>query len=204
MCALLHSPGSDSDGSSSGDLADATVSAWDEDYYQNLIDQANSVPLIKVFYKYGIQCQNADFKIRCPFKFHKNGRENTPSFKYFHKTNSFHCWGCKTSGSVCQFVSAMENVSRSDAAHKVIQLFKDDLNDDEVIHVDMDERLNIMLEFSNVVRSFYQIYSTAEALAYGELACQKMDDLNLKRPNQTNEALQMIVEQLKRYFGAFK
>jgi hypothetical protein len=85
-----------------------------------------------------------------------------------------------------------------------IQLFKDDLNDDEVIHVDMDERLNIMLEFSNVVRSFYQIYSTAEALAYGELACQKMDDLNLKRPNQTNEALQMIVEQLKRYFGAFK
>jgi len=41
-------------------------------------------------------------------------------------------------------------------------------------------------------------------LEYAERAGQKLDQLNLKRPNQDNDALEVIVEQLKSYLEAFK
>jgi CHC2-type zinc finger protein len=203
MCALSNPTRSDSDGSSSSDPPDTSGPDWGEDYYSDLIKQANSVPLIKVFQKYGIRCMTSNFKMRCPFKFHKGGRENTPSFNYYHRTNSFNCFGCQTGGGVSHFVASMDGISVSDAAYKVVQTFKDNVDSEDFSPViDLDEKLNILVDFSNVVRSFHQDHP--EALAYVELACQKLDDLNLKRPNQDNEALRAIIEILKRYLSVYQ
>lgn len=204
MLLLPDHSGSDCHSSTSIDPANTTTDPWGEDYYQELIDQANTVPLTKILKKYGIQCFERDFKIRCPFKFHQGGRENTASFKYYQHTNSFWCFGCKTGGRSSHFVAAMEKVSVSDAADKILRLFSSDVGeiDEDLLQADPDERLRILMDFSNTVREFRQTYP--EALEYAERAGQKLDQLNLKRPNQDNDALEVIVEQLKSYLEAFK
>jgi hypothetical protein len=44
-------------------------------------------------------------KMICPFKFHKNGRERTGSFRFSDKKQVFTCFGCNCSGDVLKFLS---------------------------------------------------------------------------------------------------
>lgn len=43
-------------------------------------------------------------RMTCPFKFHKNGRERTGSFRLNDKKKTFTCFGCNESGDVLRFL----------------------------------------------------------------------------------------------------
>ena len=174
------------------------------DYYQELINRANSVPLIKVLRHYGIRLDPYNRKSTCPFKSHKGGRESTPSFYFYPDTNTFYCFGCKAKSRPCDFVASMDTCTKIQAAHKLLQLFESDVDEDNIFdRTDFAERLKIMLDFSHTIRDFYQTHSDPEARVYVEVACKKYDALNLKH-KLDNEALRRTVEQLKEYITLYK
>jgi len=204
MRAISSSARPDSSSSSSDDYGDIADAFTGQDYYQELINRANTIPLIKVLKYYGIRLDPYNRKTTCPFKSHKGGRESTPSFYFYHDTNSFYCFGCKAKSRPCDFVAGMDNCTKVQAAHKLIQLFEIDVDEDNLFdRMDFAERLKIMLDFSTAVREFYRTYDAEEARVYVEVACQKYDALNLKH-KLDNEALRRTVEQLNEYITLYK
>lgn len=200
MCPLSNTAGSIGNSPSSGEAGDIADAFTGKDYYQDLIDRANTVPLIKIFRQYGVRADSNNRKIVCPFKHHKNGRESTPSFWYYPNTNTFCCYGCNTGGKVahgCEFIAAMENISKVKAAHKILDLFSSDV-DVENIHeiVNFSERLEIMLGFSNFVREFRQTHLDEKSREFIEDICEIYDRHNLKR-DLGNDALRSMINQLK-------
>lgn len=211
MRTLSNTTRSDSLSKTPSDTGDIAEAFTGKDYYQELIERANTVPLIKVFRYYGVVVSELQHTIRCPFKSHKGGRESTGSFKYYHETNSFCCFGCHTGGQfahAAHFVAAMDGISVAKAAVKILDVFRDsigDIDDDSFVSPsDFAERMEIMMDFSNTVREFYQTYLTENARVYVEGACKKYDALNLKHQKLDNEALRRIVEQLKDYINLYK
>lgn len=209
MCALPSSSRSISNGETSSDVGDVADAFTRKSYNEDLIDLADTVPLLKVFKRYNIYCNEAHHTIRCPFKSHKGGRESSASFKYYHDTNSFRCFGCHKGAPFAHathFVAAMESISLQAAAYKILDIFKADVgevSDDILLRNDGGERLAIMLDFSSTVREFYHTYASEHARVYVELACKAYDLANLKH-NLDNEALRRTVEELKDYIGAYK
>lgn len=211
MCPLSNTARSDCHSQTSSEVGDITAAFTGKDHYQNLIDLASTVPLVKIFKHYAVHYNDMHYKITCPFKSHKGGRESTASFKYYSETNSFCCFGCRTGGPFAHaphFVAAMDGISLVKAAVKVLELFKDnvgDVDDDNYLSpVDADGRLKIMMDFSNTVRDFYQTYATEEARVYVERACEAYDQINLRHKSLDNEALFRTVEQLKDYINHYK
>jgi hypothetical protein len=211
MRHLSSQTGSNSNSAPSSEAGGFGDSFTGKDYYQDLINLANTVPLVKIFARYKIYCNESNYMIRCPFKSHKSGRENSGSFKYYHETNSFHCFGCRIGGSFAHashFVAAMEGAPLHKAAQKIIDLFKNelgDIDDDSLVSVDYNERLKIMLDFSDTVREFHQTYATDEARVYVEGACWVYDTLNFKFDKKLcNEGLRLIVEKTKDYIQSYK
>jgi hypothetical protein len=207
MCPLSDSTGSISNSQVSGEAGDIAEAFTGKDYYQDLIGQANKVPLIRIFKYYGIHADEHSRKITCPFKSHKGGRENSASFLYYPDTNSFCCFGCHVGGPFahsCEFVAAMDGISRDKAAYKVLTLFGADIDEDLIYNKEnLSERLEIMMDFSNTVREFHETFSNVEAQVYIEEACEKYDTLNIrKKPD--NEALRRIVELIKEYIVLYK
>lgn len=204
---MLHLPnttGPDSNSSSSGEIGDIAAAFAGQDYYQELIGQANTVPIIKIFQHYNVRCDAHSRKTTCPFKSHKGGRERTPSFWFYPDTNTYCCFGCRNGSRVVDFVAEMERCSKEEAAFKVLQWFGSDVDEDRVYsEQDFGVRLNIMMDFANTVREFHQTHSTEHALSYVEPVCRIYDTLNLKR-KLDNVALQRIVEQLKEYLIRYK
>lgn len=43
-------------------------------------------------------------KMVCPFKFHKNGREKTSSFRFNEDNKTFFCFGCSEGGNILKFL----------------------------------------------------------------------------------------------------
>lgn len=52
-------------------------------------------------------------KACCPFH-----EENTPSFTVYHKTNTFHCFGCGISGDAIEFIQLKEKCTKHEAILK--------------------------------------------------------------------------------------
>lgn len=184
-------------------------SLFSKDFYQDVIDLADTIPLLKIFDRYKVTCNERQFFIKCPFKSHKGGREHTASFQYFHKTNSFYCHGCHIGGPFAHathFVAAMEGVQLIRSANKIIEVFANELGnvgDDGLISEDYGERLELMLDFSKTVREFYETYPDDEARVYVDGVCELFDKLNLKlKPD--NSALRKIIEQSKEYISQYK
>jgi DNA primase len=183
--------------------------ALDQELKDELISQANTVPLLKIFQRYGIACDQRNYIIRCPFKSHKGGQERTASFIYYHETNSFHCQGCKKGGQFAHathFVSFMEGVPYEKAAKKIIELFKDDLGivgEEDVSFHDYQKLLDLQVEFSTMVREFLQTHNTLEAQIYVEVACQAYDELHL-RYKMNSIALRAAIEICKKYIEGYQ
>jgi len=187
--------------SNSGGFTEATVG---KDYYKDIIGQANTVPIIKIFSFYGIKVDPYNRRITCPFKSHKGGRETTPSFWYYPDTNSFNCFGCHKGGKGVKLVSELDRCSMGNAAVKILELFGDYIDDGNVFNsVEFAKQLDILMDFSQTIRQFYQKYLTEEAQVYMEVACQKFDELYFKHTLDA-EALQSIVNQLKNYLEAYQ
>lgn len=200
MCPISNSAGSFSDSSTSREDGDITEAFTRKDYYQDLIDKANTVSLIRIFKLYGLHLSEQNRKTICPFKFHKGGRESTPSFYYYADTNSFRCFGCATGGKSshgCEFVAAAEGINKIKAAQKILELFSADVDVDLIYNREnFSERLDIMMDFSNSVREFRKIYQDEKSYEFIEAVCQIYDQHNLKR-DLDNEALRSVVDQIK-------
>lgn len=189
-----------SDGKTSREDGDIATSFTGKDYYQKLIEQANTVPLARIFKHYGLRIDEYNRKIICPFKSHSGGRESTPSFTYYHQTNSFRCFGCGIGHQYahgCEFIAAMESISRVKAAGKILDLFSSEVDEDNIINKhDFSERLEIMMDFSNTVREFRYTHGDEKSQKFIEDMCWVYDQHNLKH-DHTNEALRRVVEQIK-------
>jgi DNA primase len=204
MFDISNSSRSNSDSSTpeqSRELSDGSESAYKTDYYSNLIDKANLLPLIQIFKLYNLPLSEHNRKIICPFKKHKGGRESSPSFCYYPDNNNFYCFGCTTGGKkshAAEFVAEMDDITRVEAAYKILELFGSDLEGEIVAidHQNFSERLEIMMDFSNTVREFRQNFVDEKSFEFIEFICSVYDQHNLKR-NLGNEALKMVVEQLK-------
>ncbi len=204
MRTLPNTSRSNSTSETPGDSGDIAEAFTGKDYYQELINRANTVPLVKLFKQYTVRLDSYNRKTTCPFKSHKGGRETTPSFWYYPDTNTFYCFGCKKGTRPCDFVAEMNRSTKVQAAHKLLEMFESDVDEDNIYDREsFSKMLEIMMDFSNTVREFYQTYPTEEARVYVEVACKKYDALNLKHKFE-NEALSRTVEQLKEYINLYK
>lgn len=175
-----------------------------KDFYKELIKLANSVPITRVFKHYGVRLDEYHIKVVCPFKSHKGGRENTASFYYYPRTNSYHCFGCKLGNRACDFVAEMEGCNKIKAAHKILNLFGSEADADNTLDKrDFSEKLEIMMDFSNTVREFRQTHAHADAHIFIEDKCRIYDALNARHKNLSNEALRDIVRQLKEEINSY-
>src|ERR1700722_7817019 len=104
MSELRNQSGAVGYGISSGSPRN-TKSSFD----QTLINKANSVPIGYLLKHYGVRIDPYSNKAICPFKAHKNGRENTASFKVYEETNTFKCFGCGRGGKLTHFVCEMDH-----------------------------------------------------------------------------------------------
>jgi DNA primase len=59
--------------------------------------------------------------ILCPFPDHP---DSDPSFKVYHETNSFHCFGCKKTGSVIDFIRHLQKLDFEGAVELLASDFR--------------------------------------------------------------------------------
>lgn len=202
MRELSNTNRSDGYGETPGETGSSSKPSSGKVFYQDLIRQANTVPIINVFKHYGVRVSEHMLKTICPFKTHKGGRESTPSFYYYPNTNSYWCFGCKNGHSVSDFVAEMDGITKAKAAYKILSLFKDSVGEEELLSVpDAAERLEIMLSFSDTVYDFRQSHFEEKDHVFIENICMVYDDLYSKHNSKTkkldNAALRTIVERLK-------
>lgn len=90
-------------------------------------------------------------RIKCPFPFHKNGNENTPSFGYHFQTDRFNCFGCGSHGKAVEFVAFYTERPRLDVAYELLQQnnleIKDVIDEDELLNLD-----DLLIDYANFVR----------------------------------------------------
>jgi hypothetical protein len=205
MRNISNTTGSFSGSSTSGKIGNIGAPSQDGKdsyfFYEDVIPKANTVPLKHMFKHYNLRINEYHRKMTCPFKSHKGGRETTPSFYYYPDQNSFKCYGCGIGNQYAhsvEFMAAMENISKFQAAMKILNLFGSEADDDYVIDTnDMSERLEIMMEFSNLVREFRQSFSGDHAHNYIEYVCRIYDRLCATHEKLDNEALRNATSDLK-------
>jgi hypothetical protein len=207
MRSISDSTRSISEGETSredGDIADAFTG---NNFHQSdSIRIANSIPIERIFKHYGVNLNKYSRKAVCPFKSHKGGRENSPSFNLYPDTNSYCCFGCHQGSKGVDFVSIMDNTTKSKAAAKILSLFGDDVGDDADVfidHIDFSEQLEIMMIFSNEIREFRKNYIDNESCNFIDNICETYDDICLKH-ELDNEALRMLVEKYQRKINIYK
>lgn len=207
MRFIPNSARSDSNGSTSGKVGDITETFTGQESYKELINRANTVPLTRIFKHYGLRVDEYNRKITCPFKAHKGGRETTPSFYYYAHTNSFRCYGCGIGHQYahgCEFVAAIEGITKAKAAIQILEMFSTDVDEDNILSKhDFSERLEIMMNFANLIREFRQAHVDEKSQKFIEDMCWVYDQHNLKHEH-TNEALRRVVERIKEQIASYK
>jgi len=194
MCNISGTNRSHSGGEARRENRDASNSFTGKTYYNELVDKANTVPIINIFRYYNIPVNEFNTKTTCPFPSHKGGRERTPSFLYYAETNTFFCFGCGKGGGPCFFVMRMEGLSKFAAAQRIIDLFGPSVGEiDAEDPNDFHDKIDLMLSFSNKIREFRYKFLDEESLIFIEGVCQLYDDINCKH-KLDNEALKSIVD----------
>lgn len=195
MRELSSSARSFSYGETSWEAGDSTIFS-EKQKFQALIEKANSVPIINIFRFYHLKLDEINKKTTCPFKSHKNGRENTPSFYWYPQTNTYCCYGCRQGSHPVDFVVYMDGCTRIQAAHKIIKIFSSEIEEDAFTdRGSLLETLQIMMKFSNAIREFRMNFSDDISFCFIEDKCSVFDKINQKH-NLSNEALSSVIEQL--------
>jgi len=206
MRNLPDTTGSDGYGEAPGEAGNSSAPSTGKAFYQNLIQKANTVPITRIFKHYRIRLDESHGRAKaiCPIPSHKGGRENSASFYYYPETNTFYCFGCGASRGCCDLVAAMDGISRAKAAFRILDLYGEEVDEDAIIDADnFSERLEIMVDFSNVVREFRQSNFDEKANAHIEHVCSVYDTMNLKH-KLDNGALRRLVEELKEEIKSYK
>jgi len=148
---------------------------------KNLINEANSIDLLKIFNLYNINIDNR--KCVCPFLNHKGGRESSPSFYFYPETNSFYCFGCKIGTLPVDFVSNIENIGRIKAATKIIESFGSE-EIQNIVNINNNfqlEKNQLLIDFSFFIHEKIIYYkNNKEALDKIEDTTYVFDKLNNK------------------------
>jgi hypothetical protein len=195
MRNLSNTARSISDGKTSGEVGDFTTPFAGEGY-QNIIEQANSVSIKKIFYMYGLRLDENNRKTTCPFKSHKGGRETTASFYFYPDTNTYFCYGCRQGSKPVDFVLNMDRCTKIKAAQKILENFHSDSDDNVILDIeDFSERMEIMMNYSNTVRNFHLNFSDEKSFSFIEENCKVFDKLNNKH-DLSNDALRSMISQL--------
>lgn len=177
-----------------GNIGKAFTDASDQ--IKEKILQANSVNILNLFKSYGVRIDEVNHKTTCPFPFHKGGRESTASFYFYPQTNTFWCFGCKTGNYCCDFVAAMENITKYNAALKILNNFKTEINIESEENKDYFEKFLMMKSFSNEIRNYISLYNDENTFIFIEEITQTFDKLIDKYPNLSNEALKTVINKL--------
>lgn len=196
MQSLSNSDRSDSQNGQSSQT-DSSQQTPESNFYKDLIKKANSTSIKSLFKYYSLQLDETNRKIICPLPKHqgKYGRESSASFYFYPETNSFWCFGCKTGIYPTDLVAAMESISRTAAAFQIVNLFESDPNlDFSTKEVNSNERLEILLSFSDVIREFIQ--SNPNQISQAEKISLVFDTLYAKH-NLDNKAIISIINKLK-------
>ena len=198
MRSLQSSAGSISGSETQWEAGDPSTPFEGQEYYRELINRANSVPLTNIFSHYGIKLDAHRRMITCPFLSHKGGKERTASFEYYPHTNTFHCHGCKAGAAAIQFVQNMENCSKVKAAQKILELFSSEVDVNNIFDAQAaSEKLEIMMDFSKIVREFLSSHNDNKSRVFIEYMCSIYDNLNLDHKDISNEAHRNIILRLK-------
>jgi hypothetical protein len=95
--------------------------------------------------------------IICPLPSHKGGKENTPSFGYNFVKGHFHCFGCKSTGGVVEFLSNLEGKPRTVVAEAILAQYGDDVSHEDFN--DYEDDINpVLLEGSSFLQELVQKY----------------------------------------------
>jgi CHC2 zinc finger len=195
MHLLSNTTGPVSYGEAPGKTGNSAAPSTGKDSDKKLIARANSVPILHIFKHYGLRFDPYSHMVTCPFKAHKGGKENTPSFKYFEDTNMFKCFGCGIGGRATHFIVEMEKCLPIKAAMLILQLFGTKVDENLLgEEVNSSERLEIMLMLSTRIFDFRQQHTDKHALDFIEYIGWVYDRLNAQH-RYDNEALRRLVEQ---------
>jgi hypothetical protein len=182
------------------------AASWEDGYstklnagqiaYINLIEKANSVTLQSVFDLCKIEINQENNKIRCPLPNH--ARDNTPSFFYYHDTNTFYCFGCKTGRLPVDFLANYKNISKQEAARLILSKIDSLANDTPKQSIDdYLKKKEILIEFSNMIRSVRSNnINDPKILDYVDKLCFSLDKLIDKYKNIDSCALSSIIEKI--------
>jgi hypothetical protein len=196
MHDLPSTDGSIGDSSPSGEAGNIAAPVAGKTDDKTIIQRANAVPILLIFNHYGLKPTQYNPKITCPFTNHKGGRERTPSLKYYADTNSFSCYGCGVAGGGTTFVEAMDKSNILKAAYKILRLFGSQVDEDLIFDGDSSvERLQLMADFSNIIREFRHNNSGDHSFQFIEHCCRVYDESNRKHKHD-NEALRFLTERL--------
>ena len=166
-----------------------------------LIKNANSVDILSIFREYNIRLDEYNKKTHCLFSFHK---ERSASFTFYKDTNSFYCFGCKNGGGPVEFVSLIENLTKEEAAQKIINKFELGSEADFANPADFVNRQQLFLEFSTLIRDFISNnLDDKQAVAYCEKLSLIFDTINSKH-QLDNDGLKSLIDKLKIKLNLYK
>ncbi len=195
MCALSSSSGSDNFSQISDQNRD-TGTYHQVDVVKQAINKANEISILDIFHHYGVELDGN--KSCCPFPFHKNGQEHTPSFFYYPNRNGFNCYGCKNGGGTVDFVALYEGKSKYSAAQLILSntgLSKSFVPSTE----DYQQRQNAHLEFSHSIREFITHHPNDErAFIFAEELCSTFDKLHIKYELSVENTMSIINKLIKK------
>lgn len=193
MHPLQDLPGSVSIGEAF--IKDRNFGFDDQDSPKELIKLANTAELLQLLNDYGVRIDEYKRKVICPFSFHRN--EKTGSFFLYKDTNSFYCFGCKSGGGPVNFVALFDDISKTEAAKKIIADFHVKPNAISYARPDFADRQNILLGFSEMIRNFiHDNLDDKFAIEHCEKVTLIFDTINF-RHSLDNEGLKSLIGKLK-------
>jgi hypothetical protein len=166
------------------------------------LQKANTVPIPVIADKYGLHLSASSPKICCPFPAHSGGNERTPSFYYYERTNSYHCFGCKAGSTPVDFVANIEEISKPEAAKKIMSLFSDSASDEFHIDKSYGEKKKLLFQFSNRLRQAIHLDKSPDNIDRVEKIAKVLDDLKEKYEDRSSrkilslQAMQKIIARL--------
>lgn len=159
------------------------------EYKQYILEHVSFNKVLRDLKLKPVECSTGKYthKMTCPFKFHKNGRERTSSFRFHDKKNTFVCYGCTESGDILKFLQLYYGGGEQYHLEKLAKMFglmKDDQiqlpeNYVEVIH-DMTPHENnteILFSIGIMLRQYLKTYNDTKLY---EKECKWVDKMFVK------------------------
>lgn len=131
----------------------SVIESFDNDLF-NDIKKAISIKDIINYYNISIK-RNI---ILCPFH-----SEKTPSLVIYENTNSWYCWGCKSGGTIIDFVMKKENLDKLNSAKWINDKF----------NLNLEKEIN--LKIKSEIKTFSDCYTEKGKVIHDKFAMRFFD-----------------------------